>query len=269
MAGTTPQHLQQQQLAQAEAALVERGDSVDPEEADRMRQHEILLRQQEYEENERKRQHELEMAKLQLQIEQAKAKAANTTPAAINIIQQEDGSFKLEGSTNHESWYDEAFIQALTQALATKAKHILINKEKSDSTPSTPSTSSTSTSNMANSAGDITGHEITPQGDSIHVIPRNTAILGTTPKAVGASTNILDPIRAIPKAVGASTNILDPIRAIPKAVGASTTIFDLIWAIPKAVGATNKEEMTDQALSRSGIPRRRRGRLKLARLSLR
>ena len=107
---------------------------------------------------------------------------------------------------------------------------------------------------MANSAGDITGHEIAPQDDSIHVIPRNTAILGTTPKAVGASTNILD-----------------PIRAIPKAVGASTTIFDLIWAIPKAVGATNKEEMTDQAqaLSRSGIPRRRRGRLKLARLSLR
>ena len=98
---------------------------------------------------------------------------------------------------------------------------------------------------MANSAGDITGHEITPQGDSIYVIPRNTAILGTTPKAVGASTNILD-----------------PIRAIPKAVGASTTIFDLIWAIPKAVGATNKEEMTDQALSRSDIPRKRRGRLK-------
>jgi hypothetical protein len=142
---------------------------------------------------------------------------------------------------------------------------------------------------MANPAGGITDHEITPQGvgtiqqlvdnnspiqsdkdesdasisDSIHVIPRNTAILGTTPKAVGANTNILDPIRAIPKAVGASTNILDLIQAIPKAVGASTNILDLIQAIPKAVGATNKEEMTDQASSRSGVPRRRRGRLKL------
>jgi hypothetical protein len=78
------------------------------------------------------------MAKLQLQIEQAKA--ANTTPAAIQITQCEDKvasfkkevasknlktSFKLEGSSNYESWRDEA----LTQALAIKAKHILINKE--------------------------------------------------------------------------------------------------------------------------------------------
>ena len=78
------------------------------------------------------------MTKLQLQIEQAKA--GNTTPAAIKITQHEDKvasfkkevaakslkmSFKLEGSTNYESWRDEA----LTQALAIKAKHILINKE--------------------------------------------------------------------------------------------------------------------------------------------
>jgi hypothetical protein len=68
-------------------------------------------------------------------------------------------------------------------------------------------------------------------GSTIHVIPRNTATL-------------------------------DPIQAIPKAVGAGTTILDPIWAIPKAVGATNEEEMTDQAPSRSGIPRKRRGRLK-------
>jgi hypothetical protein len=68
-------------------------------------------------------------------------------------------------------------------------------------------------------------------GSTIHVIPRNTATL-------------------------------DPIRAIPKAVGAGTTILDPIQAIPKAVGATNKEEMTDQAPSRSGTPRKRRGRLK-------
>jgi hypothetical protein len=141
----------QQQLAQAEAALTEQSDSVDPEEADRMRQHsvdpeeaermrqhEIQLRRQEEEENNRARHHELEMARLQLQIEQAKA--ANSTPAAINITQREDKvasfkkevaakslktSFKLEGSTNYESWRDEA----LTQALAIKAKHILINKE--------------------------------------------------------------------------------------------------------------------------------------------
>jgi hypothetical protein len=141
----------QQQLAQAEAALAEQSDSVDPEEADRMRQHsvdpeeaermrqhEIRLRRQEEEENNRARHHELEMARLQLQIEQAKA--ANSMPAAINITQREDKvasfkkevaakslktSFKLEGSTNYESWRDEA----LTQALAIKAKHILINKE--------------------------------------------------------------------------------------------------------------------------------------------
>ena len=171
------------------------------------------------------------------------------------------------------------------------AKLQLQIEQTTDSTPATPLTSTP----MANPASGITSHEIAPQGvrtiqqlvdddppiqsdedesdvsigNSIHVIPCNTAILDTTPKAVGANTNILEPIRAIPKAVEASINILDPIRAIPKAVGASTTIFDLICAIPKAVGATNKEEMTDQALSRSGIPRRRRGRLKLARLSLR
>jgi hypothetical protein len=52
------------------------------------------------------------------------------------------------------------------------------------------------------------------------------------------------------------------IRTIPKAVGAGTTILDPIQAIPKAVEAINKEEMTDQALSRSGTPRKRRGRLK-------
>jgi hypothetical protein len=82
-------------------------------------------------------------------------------------------------------------------------------------------------------------------GGTIHVIPRNTAILDTTPKAVGAGTTILDPIRTTPKVLGACTTILDPIQAIPK-----------------AVGATNKEEMTDQAPSRSGTPRKRRGRLK-------
>jgi hypothetical protein len=87
----------QQQLAQAEAALTEQSDSVNPEKADRMRQHsvnpeeaerirqhEIQLRRQEEEENNRARHHELEIARLQLQIEQAKA--ANSIPAAINII---------------------------------------------------------------------------------------------------------------------------------------------------------------------------------------
>ena len=61
-------------------------------------------------------------------------------PAAIQITQRENKvadfkkevvaknlktSFKLEGSNNYEAWRDEA----LTQALAIKAKHILINKE--------------------------------------------------------------------------------------------------------------------------------------------
>jgi hypothetical protein len=45
-------------------------------------------------------------------------------------------------------------------------------------------------------------------------------------------------------------------------VEAGTTILDLIQAIPKVVGATNKKEMTDQAPSRSGTLRKRRGRLK-------
>jgi hypothetical protein len=69
----------QQQLAQAEAALTEQSDSVNPEKADRMRQHsvnpeeaerirqhEIQLRRQEEEENNRARYHELEIARLQL-----------------------------------------------------------------------------------------------------------------------------------------------------------------------------------------------------------
>src|SRR5579859_4368690 len=41
-----------EQLAQAEAALVEQGEPVDPDEEERMRKHEILLRRQEREENE-------------------------------------------------------------------------------------------------------------------------------------------------------------------------------------------------------------------------
>ena len=85
-------------------------------------------------------------------------------------------------------------------------------------------------------------------------------------KVVGASTTIPEPIRPISKAVGASTTIPDPIRAIPKAMGANTTILDPIRAISEAMGATTyEEEMTDQAPFRtgpSGIPRRRRGRLK-------
>jgi Reverse transcriptase (RNA-dependent DNA polymerase) len=125
----------QEQLAQAEATILDLSQSANPDEEDRDRLSEIELQQQE---NERARQHELEMAKLQLQIEQAKA--ANSTPAAIQITQRENRvagfkkevtsknlkmSFKLEGSNNYESWRDEA----LTQALAIKAKHTLINKE--------------------------------------------------------------------------------------------------------------------------------------------
>jgi hypothetical protein len=128
---------QEDQVAQDKIRRLQREDSVDPEQ-ERVRQHEIQLKQLEQEAKIRAMQHELEMAKLQLQIEQAKA--GNTTPAAINITQREDKvasfkkevvakslktSFKLEGSTNYESWRDEA----LTQALAIKAKHILINKE--------------------------------------------------------------------------------------------------------------------------------------------
>ena len=58
------------------------------------------------------------------------------------------------------------------------------------------------------------------------------------------------PKDTIPKVVGA------------QAVGAGTTILDPIRAISKAVGATDREDMTDQTLSRSEIPRKRRGRLK-------
>ncbi len=123
-------HLREQ-LAQAEALIPDQNEPVDPEDEDRTLQNQIQHRQREM-------QHELEMAKLQLQIEQAKA--ANTTPAAFNITQREDKvvsfkkevaakslkmSFKLEGSTNYESWRDEA----LTQALAIEAKYILMNKE--------------------------------------------------------------------------------------------------------------------------------------------
>jgi hypothetical protein len=122
------------QLTQAETTILDLSQSANPDE-NQDRLSEIELQQQE---NREARQHELEMAKLQLQIEQAKA--GNTTPAAIQITQREDKvaafkkevasknlrtSFKLEGSTNYESWRDEA----LTQALAIKAKHILINKE--------------------------------------------------------------------------------------------------------------------------------------------
>lgn len=130
-------HLREQ-LAQAEATILNLSESVDPEEADRNRQHEIQLKQQENEAEERVRQHELEIAKLQLQI--AQANAAKINPAAIQITQREDKvasfkkevasknlrmSFKLEGSNNYEAWRDEA----LTQALAIKAKHTLVNKE--------------------------------------------------------------------------------------------------------------------------------------------
>ena len=59
-----------------------------------------------------------------------------------------------------------------------------------------------------------------------------------------------------------STTIPEPIRPISKAVGVSTTILDPIRAISEAVGAINKEEITYQAPSRSGIPKKRRGRLK-------
>jgi hypothetical protein len=122
-----------EQLAQANAIIADRDEPVDPDEEDRAREHEIQIRQLEM-------QHELEIAKLQLQIEQAKANAGNTTPAAIQITQKEDKvaafkkevasknlrtSFKLEGPSNYEPWRDEA----LTQALAIKAKHILINRE--------------------------------------------------------------------------------------------------------------------------------------------
>jgi hypothetical protein len=121
-----------ERLAQAKALIAER-------EANRTRQHEIKLRQLKQEEIERARQHELEMARLQLQIEQAKA--ANTMPAAINITLHEDeiaifkkevaakglkAFFKLEGSTNYESWRDKAF----TQVLAIKARHTLTNNNQ-------------------------------------------------------------------------------------------------------------------------------------------
>jgi hypothetical protein len=132
----------QEQLAQTAATFARRSESVDPEE-ERARQHEIQLKRLENEANERAMQHELEMARLQLQIEQTKAKAGTgiMTPAAFNITQKEDKvasfkkevvakglrtSFRLEGSSNYESWRDEA----LTQALAIKAKHILINGER-------------------------------------------------------------------------------------------------------------------------------------------
>ena len=67
------------QLTQAETTILDLSQSAIPDE-DRDRLSEIELQQQE---NREARQHELEMAKLQLQIEQAKA--ANSTPAAIQI----------------------------------------------------------------------------------------------------------------------------------------------------------------------------------------
>jgi hypothetical protein len=113
--------LLRERLAQAEAVLAEQNDLVDPDQADLARQHEIELRQQEQQENERARQHEIQMAQLQLQI--AQANAGNAMPAAMSITQREDKvgsfkkevaanalktSFKLEGSSNYESWRDEA-----------------------------------------------------------------------------------------------------------------------------------------------------------------
>jgi hypothetical protein len=167
-------------------------------------QHELQLKQLEYKAKERAKQHELEMAKLQLQIEQAKA--GKKTPAAINIIQQEDGFFKLEGPTNYESWYNEAFIQALAQALAIEAKHIIINKKNegklasprpaTDSTPTSDSTSSWQPPIIEESNDDDSPSkpntndnpeiELKNDDDTIRVIPRDTAILDLIPKVVGA-----------------------------------------------------------------------------------
>ena len=79
----------QEQLAQTAAVFARRSESVNPEQEERARQHEIRLKRLEYEANERTKkraiQHKLEMTKLQLQIEQAKA--GNKTPATFNITQ--------------------------------------------------------------------------------------------------------------------------------------------------------------------------------------
>ena len=234
MAGTAVQdeiRRLREQPAKAKAAFAKREDSVDTEK-ERMRQQEIQLKRQEYEENQRARQHELEMAKLQLQIEQAKA--GNMTPAAINIIQQEDGFFKLEGPTNYKFWRNEAFIQALAQALAIEAKHIIINKEKPDSTSSwqtinasaieyfkkknedklasprpatvsTPTTDSMPATPSTPITDDDLKTELKDDKDTIHVIPQDTAILDPIPKVVGA------------EAVGATANKKDPNSLSSKA----------------------------------------------------
>jgi small-conductance mechanosensitive channel len=130
------------QLAQAEATIVNMSRPVDPEAQDEARRLEVELRRQQNEENERARQHELEMARLQLQIAQVNAAIPGPNPAAIQITTREDKvadfkkevasknlklAFKLDGSSNYDAWRDEA----LTQALAIKAKHILTSKEMS------------------------------------------------------------------------------------------------------------------------------------------
>ena len=60
----------QEQLAQTAAVFARRSESVDPEQEERARQHEIRLKRLEYKANERTKeramQHKLEMAKLQL-----------------------------------------------------------------------------------------------------------------------------------------------------------------------------------------------------------
>jgi multidrug efflux pump subunit AcrA (membrane-fusion protein) len=233
MAGTAVQdeiRRLREQLAQVEAIIAEH----DIKRKERMRQRELQLRQRKYEENQRARQHELEMAKLQLLIEQTKAKAGNMTPAAINIIQQEDGFFKLEGPTNYEFWRNEAFIQALAQALAIEAKHIIINKEKPNSTSSwqtinasateyfkkknegklasprpatdsTPTTDSMPATPSTPTTDDDLKTELKDDKDTIHIIPQDTAILDPMPKVVGA------------EAVGAAANKKDPNSLSSKA----------------------------------------------------
>src|SRR5579859_3097982 len=115
---------------------------IDPEDEDQTPEDELAADEDDRDrlerQQERARQHELKMAELQLKI--AQANAGNTPTAPFQMIQREDKvasfkkevaaknlrtSFKLEGLTNYESWRDEA----LTQALAIEAKHVLINKE--------------------------------------------------------------------------------------------------------------------------------------------
>jgi hypothetical protein len=116
-------------------------------------------------------------------------------------------------------------INGVTNPTALAAKARRAKKAATDESPPPPPTTEVDDDLPIESDEDESSD--VSIGGTIHVIPRNTTI-----------------------------------RTIPKAVGAGTTILNPIQAIPKAVGATNKEEMTYQAPSRSGTPRKRRGRLK-------